>query len=227
MRLYSRRIARCTPPLDSKGPGGYVEIIYIMQLIERIRKYFKRKPLSIASDFIFFALIIMLLIPGTRSILLSGVAGIRTMLTPAGKVDSGLVVDEAGWNSRMADQDGNVNSLADFRGRVLFINQWATWCPPCRAEMPSIEKLYKKMGSKVAFIMVSNEDPGVVKDFIRRRNYTFPVYSGAIGGQSLATRSIPSTAIISKDGEILIRRNGALNWNAQKIIRLLTRAADK
>jgi hypothetical protein len=87
--------------------------------------------------------------------------------------------------------------------------------------MPSIEKLYRKMGSKVDFIMVSNEDPAVVKAFIQRHNYTFPVYSGAIFGQALATRSIPSTAIIGKDGAVLIRKNGAYNWNSFKIKKLM------
>jgi len=183
-----------------------------------------RKPLSLASDIFFVGLVAMLLFPSTRNLLLSGVASVRTWITKTG-VSAGppVSLSPEGWNWRLTDALGRETTFGSFRGEVIFLNQWATWCPPCRAEMPSIARLYRDYGDRIKFVMLTGEDPRKVRDFIDKQGYTFPVYFGSVAGASLSSRSIPSTAIISRSGEIMANMKGAYNWNARKIRKLIER----
>ena len=73
---------------------------------------------------------------------------------------------------------GSVKSLLSYSGKILFINIWATWCPPCRAEMPGIQDLYNEFenSSDIQFIMLSvDDDPNIAQKFIDNKNFTFPV----------------------------------------------------
>lgn len=191
-----------------------------------IRKFVRgRKPWSITTDILFFVLILMFLIPSTRGVLLSGVAAVRTVLAGSGASGSkGETPGPENWNWKLTGPQGEDLTFASLKGEVIFLNQWATWCPPCRAEMPSIEKLFLDYGDRVRFVMLTSEDPQKVQEYTRKHGYTFPVYFGQVAGPALSTRSIPSTVVISRSGEILIQKNGAFNWNARKIRKLLDRA---
>jgi thiol-disulfide isomerase/thioredoxin len=184
-----------------------------------------RKPWSLASDIIFFALIILFLIPSTRSQLLSGVAIVRTWISGTGdKGGQPAALGAESWNWALTDDRGTATTFGSLKGEVIFLNQWATWCPPCRAEMPSIEKLYKDYGDRVRFVMLTNEEPAPVLEYMKKHGYTFPVSFGSVAGPGLATRSIPVTVIIGREGQVLINKKGAINWNARKIRKLLDRA---
>jgi len=181
-----------------------------------------RKPWSLATDLIFIGLFLMLLIPSTRSLLLSGVAAARTVLSnPAGRDGQDTPLAGESWNWSITDKEGRSGSFSSLRGEVIFLNQWATWCPPCRAELPSIERLYQQYGSRVKFVILTSEDPAKVLEYIEKHGYTFPVYFGSAGGSNLETRSIPATVIISRDGKIMVKKNGAFNWSARKIRKLI------
>lgn len=184
-----------------------------------------RKPLSVASDIVFFGLILMFLIPSTRSILLSGVAAVRTWITGTGESPGQKpMLGAESWNWTFTDGQGTSFTFGSLQGEVIFLNQWATWCPPCRAEMPSIDRLYRDYGTRVRFVMLTAEDPRKVKEYIEKQGYAFPVYFGSVAGPGLTTRSIPATAIIGRAGEMVISKKGAVNWNARKIRKLLDRA---
>ncbi len=190
-----------------------------MNIKERIDKYMKRSPLKIASDVFFWLLIIMLLIPTTRAGFLSVVSKVRTaVFQPTIKAEEGLVLDDnaKGWS--LVDLNGNHVILGDFDGQVMLVNFWATWCPPCRAEMPSLDKLYADYGSKVRFILVSNEDPDPIKEFIEQKKYSFPVYlTLSAPPASMKTKSIPTTFIVNKQGQIVYNKSGAFDWNNKKV----------
>ena len=183
-----------------------------------------RKPLNIASDLVLVIFILMLLIPSTRSLILAGVAGVRTLMTNP-EVSSGqkqhLNSENLNWN--LTDRQDRSITFGSLKGEVVFLNQWASWCPPCRAEMPSINKLFKDYGGRVKFVMLTNEVSKKADEFIEKQGYDFPVYYGSAAGPALATRTIPATVIISRSGEIVVSRNGAYNWNARKIRKLLDR----
>lgn len=125
------------------------------------------------------------------------------------------------YNFKLKDLKGNIVDVNKFKGKVLFINLWATWCGPCRAEMPSIQKLYESADAeKVVFIMLAldtEENQHRIPKFISDKQYTFPVY---VADQSLPAQlnvsSIPTTFIIGKDGKIESKKAGASNYNSDK-----------
>ena len=119
-------------------------------------------------------------------------------------------------NLPLVTLDGKHVNLSDLKGKVVFVNLWASWCPPCVAEMPGIHALYQKMDpKKVAFVMISlDENPAKAQTMLRRRGYTFPVYFPA--GPLVApfdSNSIPSTVILGPDGQVAARHDGMADYD--------------
>ncbi len=113
----------------------------------------------------------------------------------------------------------NTKSLnfGKLKGKVVFVNFWATWCPPCRAELPMIQALYDDYKDKVAFVFVTSETAEEVNTFFYDYNYELPVYnsSSKIPQQLAKTNSIPATYIIDKKGRIRVDEVGAVDWNSE------------
>ena len=125
--------------------------------------------------------------------------------------------------------EGGQANLASFAGRPTVVNLWATWCPPCIAEMPNIQKLYDKVGSdKIAFVMLSVDEGGKkkVQKFIDKKNYTFPVYLPASNfPQEFYSNAIPTTFIISPEGKIVAKQEGMADYNTPEVIEFLQKLA--
>ncbi len=116
-------------------------------------------------------------------------------------------------------------NLADLKGKVVFINFWATWCPPCIAEMPSINHLYKKFSHHpdVVFLAVETDgDLTKANAFMLKNAYQLPVYSilGTIPS-ALLDASLPTTVIIDKNGKIVFRHEGIADYSDPKITKLI------
>ena len=109
----------------------------------------------------------------------------------------------------------------DLKGRVVFINFWATWCAPCIAEMASIQSLYDEYGDEVVFLMVSNEHFDRTTAFKNEKGYDFKVYRPETIPDNIYGRSIPRTVIINVEGHIVVEKAGAVDWNSNKIRVLL------
>lgn len=130
----------------------------------------------------------------------------------------------------MQDLAGNTVKFSSLKNKVIFLNIWATWCPPCVAEMPGIQSLYEKVGTNknIAFVMLAVDQNGLdkVKKFIARKGYSFPVYlpAGNIP-QAFQTQSIPTTFILSKDGKIAARHEGMADYNSEKVKQYLENLA--
>ncbi|MHB8336568.1 MAG: TlpA family protein disulfide reductase [Ignavibacteriaceae bacterium] len=131
----------------------------------------------------------------------------------------------ASYDLRLTGFDGNQTSLSDFKGKTIFLNFWASWCPPCRAEMPTIQSIYDKMKNKpdLVFVLVSlDEDTTKAKIFIKKEGFNFPVYFiNDYLPQIYDTGTIPSTFIISKEGTIAAKRVGMYDYNTKYFIRFL------
>ncbi|HSV56990.1 MAG TPA: TlpA disulfide reductase family protein [Magnetospirillaceae bacterium] len=112
----------------------------------------------------------------------------------------------------------------DLRGRVTLLNFWATWCPPCREEMPSIENLHAALkGDAFAVVAVSvREDPRTVEDFLRQNPYTFPIYLDPAGdaAANYVTRGIPTTFILDKDARAIAAVVGARDFDSPEAVSL-------
>lgn len=122
---------------------------------------------------------------------------------------------KANFNFTLIDKDGNTKSLADFKGKVIFMNMWATWCPPCIAEMPSIDKLHEETGDEVAFVMVSlDQDFQKAKEFDERKGYDLPIY--APGGNlppMYQSSAIPTTFVIDAKGNLVLTHKGMADYS--------------
>ena len=118
----------------------------------------------------------------------------------------------------ITDLNGKSKSIKEFRGKTVMLNFWATWCPPCRAEMPSMEKLWNKSKNKnfvIIAVSVDQSPTSKVAEFIKTNKYTFPVFHDANGklAAMFLIRSIPTTYIVDKSGVILSKTRGAEDWS--------------
>lgn len=131
----------------------------------------------------------------------------------------------ASYDLRLTGFDGKQVSFSDFKRKTIFLNFWASWCPPCRAEMPTIQSIYDKLKNQpnLVFILISlDEDTTKAKKFIKEEGFNFPVYF--INGylpQIYNIGTIPSTFIISKEGTIVAKRAGMYDYNTKYFIRFL------
>lgn len=127
----------------------------------------------------------------------------------------------AGAGFTMRTLNGENVSFESLKGKVIFLNIWATWCPPCIAEMPNIQSLYEKMDpNKVAFVMLSVDEAGVqkVQKFIDKKGYTFPVYMPVSQfPQEFYSNAIPTTFIISPAGEIVAKQEGMAEYDTPEV----------
>lgn len=119
---------------------------------------------------------------------------------------------------------GKTFSSSSLKGTVTLLNFWATWCPPCRKEMPSIENLYKKMeGYDFRIVAVSaSEKKSDVKKFIDAQKYTFPIYLDEKNSISstLASQGIPTTYILDKNGLVIAGLVGARDYDDPQLIEI-------
>ncbi len=131
-----------------------------------------------------------------------------------------IVLNEYNWN--LTTLDNKPVNFSQSEGKVVIVNLWATWCPPCVAEMPSMQKLYESYGDRVDFYFVTSEANEKPLKFITKNTYSFPVYrESQATPEVLRSRSIPATYVISKDGTIVIDEKGAANWNSEKVHQVL------
>ncbi len=136
------------------------------------------------------------------------------------------ILQDYNWNLlRLNTEEVN---FSQSKGKVAIVNFWATWCPPCVAEMPSFQKLFDTYGDKVDFYFVTSEKAEKVEKFIVKNNYTLPVYLQAFKApKQLETDVLPTSYLISKSGEIIINEEGAADWNSDKIKTLLDQLLNK
>ncbi len=124
----------------------------------------------------------------------------------------------------LEDLDGNLISLSSMRGKVIFLNFWATWCPPCRAEMPSMERLYNRFASRDFEIIAVDlqENNKQVSKFVDDNSLTFKILLDKTGstGAAYGARSIPTTYIINRDGSVLARTLGGREWDSEELFDL-------
>lgn len=190
-----------------------------MDLKNAVRKYFRKKSrFSIASDIVFVALVIALLFPSSRMMVVSTIQRLTLFQPSIEKSDSSPKLPEKAYEWTFQDMNGETVSLSRFDNKVIFLNFWATWCPPCVAEMPTIQDLYGHFGDRMAFVLVSNEKQQVIEEFIKKNEYSFPVYKGIYQvPKELSTQTLPTTFIIAKDGRVVLRKEGSAKWDGSKV----------
>ncbi len=135
-----------------------------------------------------------------------------------GKAPEGL---EEAVDFTLYNLKGQSHALSDYRGKIIFLNFWATWCGPCRAEMPSMQKLYESWDSDKFVMLAVNvgESQGAVSKFVEKNGYTFPVLLDQDGkvSKKYLIRGIPTTFIIDEKGRVAAKIVGSREWTLEKI----------
>ena len=187
---------------------------------KKIGEKLKKNWLSI----IFYAIIITLLVSTTaKSWLLQQVVAVGFFKADI-ETTPDKVYPKAAYFS-FVDADGKTQSTSDFAGKVIFINVWASWCPPCRAEMPDLEKLYQKMkdDDRIVFLFLNEDQDGNKGiEYLSKNNFSMPFYKSTGGiPEEIFKSSLPTTVVINKAGEIVMKHHGVAGYNNDKFINQL------
>ena len=170
-------------------------------------------------------------IVGTALCLMAAVAGYgvlaQDMFPVAGR--HAVKLGEPAPNFQLQDLDGRLVTLSDLRGTVVLLNFWATWCGPCRVEMPAMEELYRMFQRKdfeILAVSTDAEGVSVTKPFQQKNRLTFPILhdSDYRVGLTYGARSLPMTFMVDRQGIVRHQIFGARDWSApeaQQLIQML------
>lgn len=133
-------------------------------------------------------------------------------------------LDEA-LDFKIADINNNIISLKDLKSKVIFINFWADWCPPCKAEMPSIQELYNAFENNetVQFLLIDvDNNPEKALQYIEEKGYSFPLYFPVNSiPESIFTGTLPSTIVINKEGALVYHKKGIGNFSSNNFVQFI------
>jgi len=174
------------------------------------------------SNILYGFFILLILIPQTRTPIQVAVNKLRVAVWSPSIEDAKDQNRVVPFQYAVADTQSASKSIAIGKGKVTFISYWATWCPPCIAELPGIQKLYKDYGDKVDFVLLTHEEPEKVLRFINKKGYELPIYFPQMRAPViLQENSIPTNYVIDANGKIIIKETGAADWNSKKVRKLL------
>jgi thiol-disulfide isomerase/thioredoxin len=152
---------------------------------------------------------------------------LQGLILKTGIIQPSLEVESsknASYEFMLIDQNGNAKAFSEFENKVVFMNFWATWCPPCIAEMPDIHNLYQEMKDEdIKFVMISLDDEFVkATQFVEKKDFEFPVYRLASPlPEVYESSAIPTTFVISPKGEIVVSKSGMAKYNTLKFRKFL------
>lgn len=146
---------------------------------------------------------------------------------PTDKLAAGISANSKNEEILFKNPDGEIIELSDQKGKVVFINFWATWCPPCIAEMPSINKLYSEFrdNDKVMFLMVDVDNNRTASQkFMDKRKFKLPVYTPASSiPSSYMSGAIPTTLVLNKYGKVVFKHEGMGDFSNEEFKTFLTK----
>ena len=194
-----------------------VKFVKLYRLIRNLYFILMKLSKSQISNLVFLVVIAILIIPQTRKPIQVFLNKGFALISPSiEKKENQTTLKSYEW--KLKDENGNIFDFESVKGKVVFINFWATWCPPCIAEMPSIQNLYTDYKDKVEFLLVTNDPYAEINEFLSKNNYDFKILRPVTFNTSVFDVStIPRTFLIDKTGKIIIDETGAANWNSDKV----------
>jgi thiol-disulfide isomerase/thioredoxin len=143
---------------------------------------------------------------------------------------NGPMLSENTYSMPLTAPEGDELRLGEFKGKVLFVNVWASWCPPCVAEMPTIETLYNNVSDNenIKFVLISmDEKQKAANDFMEDKEFPMPYYFPTSGMPRVFQSSyIPSTYVVSKEGKIIYKNEGIADYSSDAFRGWLVKQAD-
>ncbi|QTE36336.1 TlpA disulfide reductase family protein [Mucilaginibacter gossypii] len=181
------------------------------------------------SNVLFFGVILLVLFnPATKVFFIQS-------LMKIGLFQPDISVDKAKGDAVpdmvFSDIHGKTISLSSLKGKVVFINFWATWCPPCRAEMPGISQLHQQLASQknIVFIMIDADDFSKgAEAFVSQHHYSLPLYKlSASVPQDIFNGTLPTTVIIDQQGNMIFHHEGIADYSNSKFQSYLVKLANQ
>lgn len=169
----------------------------------------------------------IILIVFTFAVIITGAYFLYGFLAENYKPDTDIAYEERvpATDFRFTDSEGNEVNLSDFYGKTIILNFWASWCSPCKNEMPAFNALSDEYKESVNFIMLNatdgkRETVASAKDFISGANYSFPVFfdTKGEGVKAYSLTGVPMTMVIDKDGNIAKTFRGEITSDALRAI---------
>lgn len=139
------------------------------------------------------------------------------MMSPS-ELEASKVKQLSTYSWEIMPLEGDPVVLSRSRNRVAVINLWATWCPPCIAELPNFQNLYEEFGEEVDFYFVTAEEASIVKRFLQNKKHNIPVYIETTRPPAeLQVSTIPTTFVIDKNGRIVMQKTGVARWDSDEV----------
>lgn len=188
-----------------------------------MRKIFNKS--NVINGLLGVLILVVLFVPSAKALMIQGLMKVG-LFAPDTSIEHRKATETEQTANlegiKFKDATGKVVDLGDLKGKVIFLNFWATWCPPCLAEMPSVNKLYEqfKTDENVVFIMVdADSDFAKAKKYMDRKGYQMPVYAVASRvPQQLFAGSLPTTVVLDKHGRISYHEVGAADYGNKKFV---------
>lgn len=192
----------------------------VLSLIIKMEQKKMLTKKNITNGLLIALFLFVFLVPSAKAFLIQGLMEIG--LFKPNSIEKKIALSQDLAEIKFKDIKGNVVSLADLKGKVVFINFWATWCPPCLAEMPSVNKLYQQFenDASVVFIMVDADNNfSKAQSYMDRKKYKLPVYAAASNMPDVIFKgSLPTTIVFDKKGRLSYHDEGAANYSNPKFI---------
>ena len=139
------------------------------------------------------------------------------------KINDETMLSDEVLNIDLKGINTSSTNLKNLRGKVLFLNFWGTWCPPCRTEWPTIQKLYDLKKDKLEFALIAMQDQEEdVKKYLKENNFTVPVYIAESPlDPKILPVAFPTTYLIGKDGRILKKEDSSMDWSKDSVLEFI------
>jgi thiol-disulfide isomerase/thioredoxin len=145
---------------------------------------------------------------------------IKNLFFPVAAIENAITLKDEDYDIQLKGINVPDTNLKSLKGnKLLFLNFWGTWCPPCREEWPTIQKLFDSKQNKIDFVLIAMQDEEEkVRKFLKDNKYTAPVYIA----QSPVTNNVlpkvfPTTFLLDKNGRILLKEDASKDWNSKSV----------